>query len=217
MLGVTTHILKKWETAFSPFLMVLRDEENARIYTEESMDILRLIKEMKDKGLEDVTIHQELAQLKAESEKEEPVMDQEEIPEVYNVSATLEKIEKYLLDKERERDEWAQLESRFKHLEKSLVEQFHEFMNGRAETASSVEENNLKPEIAEVEDEVEAVHEEKEEEECPKEREEMQKFIQKREERFVAFVQQHQRRKENKAKQRKTRRSIFKNFMETAK
>lgn len=222
LLGVTTHILKKWETEFSSFLTVIRDEDNARVYTEESMDFLLLIKEMKEQGLDDAIIHQELKQLKEDLQKQDERINLEDIPEVYNVSATLEKIEKYLADKEKE--EWAQLESRFKHLEKSLVEQIQEVISSKAETAASSQSVANQVGFSDIREKVDNLVESSSQEqatlqeEIRQEREVVQKNIEKREERFIAFVQQHHRRKEKKVKeQQKSRLGILKNFIEFAK
>ncbi|WP_243290942.1 helix-turn-helix domain-containing protein [Bacillus sp. FJAT-47783] len=220
LLGVTTHVLKKWETEFPSFLTVKRDEDNARVYTEESMDFLLLIKELKDQGLDDGIIHQELKQFKEDLLKQEEHIDPEETPEVCNVSATLEKIEKYLADKEKE--EWEQLESRFKHLEKSLVEQIQEVISGKVEVAPSskpVIDQKGYSDISDKEDDlVESTFQEQDlQEEMEQEREMIRKNIEKREERFVAFVQRHHRRKEKKMNGQKSRLGFLKNFIEFAK
>lgn len=210
LLGVTTHVLKKWEGEFSAFLTVLRDQDNARVYTEESMDILRLIKEMKEQGMHEAIIQKELKQLKEECQQQAEEIDPEAIPEVYSVSAMLKKIEQYLIEKEKE--EWTHLESRFKHLEKSLVEQIHEVMSSKVEVATSSEIEMIQKDQPEPEEKCAL-----EGQTMTEERERARKNIEKREEQFIAFVQKHHRRKEEKMKEKKSKRSILKNIMEFSK
>lgn len=60
-LGVSPQELKKWESEFSSFIEIGRDETNARVYTTTDLQVLEKIRNMKEMGTNSETIAKLLA------------------------------------------------------------------------------------------------------------------------------------------------------------
>ena len=134
MLNVSRHTLKLWEEQFAPFLTIPRDENNARTYTIGDIEVLQLIKNMKESraGEDVITNTLELREKETVTDVDTPVQEKSEDEE--DIRSSLSKIVSFV-----ESDEVKQLlkiDDTVKRLEKDIVHQVHEIVHEEIATAS---------------------------------------------------------------------------------
>ncbi len=134
MLNVSRHTLKLWEEQFAPFLTIPRDENNARTYTIGDIEVLQLIKNMKESraGEDVITNTLELREKETVIDVDTPVQEKSEDEE--DIRSSLSKIVSFV-----ESDEVKQLlkiDDTVKRLEKDIVHQVHEIVHEEIATAS---------------------------------------------------------------------------------
>ncbi|MGA9289330.1 MAG: MerR family transcriptional regulator [Anaerobacillus sp.] len=135
MLNVSRHTLKLWEEQFAPFLTIPRDENNARTYTIGDIEVLQLIKNMKESraGEDVITNTLEMRANESLTVAEIPVQEKSE-DEEEDIRSSLSKIVSFV-----ESDEVKQLlkiDDTVKRLEKDIVHQVHEIVHEEIATAS---------------------------------------------------------------------------------
>ncbi|MCA0990675.1 MerR family transcriptional regulator [Guptibacillus hwajinpoensis] len=130
MLNVSRHTLKLWEEQFAPFLTIPRDENNARTYTIGDIEVLQLIKNMKESHAADEVIINTLELQGKEAEKTPP---SEPIDQV-DIQTSLSKIVSFVESAEVKK--LLSMDETVKRLEKDIVHQVHEIVHEEIATAS---------------------------------------------------------------------------------
>ena len=134
MLNVSRHTLKLWEEQFAPFLTIPRDENNARTYTIGDIEVLQLIKNMKESRAGDDVITNTL-----ELRTKEPMNlvveeSSEDRAEHENISVSLSKIVSFVESEEVK--QLLKMDETVKRMEKDIVHQVHEIVHEEIATAS---------------------------------------------------------------------------------
>ena len=132
MLNVSRHTLKLWEEQFAPFLTIPRDENNARTYTIGDIEVLQLIKNMKESHEDDETIIIALDQKGKGAENiQVPMNDPIDQAEI---QSSLSKIVSFVESDEVKK--LLKIDETVKRLEKDIVHQVHEIVHEEIATAS---------------------------------------------------------------------------------
>lgn len=221
LLGESTYILKMWELEFAAFLEIERDHKNARVYTAENIEMLRKIKHLKDSQLDQATITQMLNMNNGKSEAAAVKADPDiEMSAKKNIKAALEEI--FNLIEEKGKQDISILELKMDQLELTLIEQMKQTVKQELASHSKVQLNAAKGQFSALHDKLDVIHETSSserdmyQEELKYERELAKKHIAAREQKFIAFVQQHQKVRDDRA-ERKYGLSMLKQFMGFAK
>jgi len=130
MLNVSRHTLKLWEEQFAPFLTIPRDENNARTYTIGDIEVLQLIKNMKESHAADEVIINTLELQGKEAEKTPPSEPIEQV----DIQTSLSKIVSFVESEEVKK--LLSMDETVKRLEKDIVHQVHEIVHEEIATAS---------------------------------------------------------------------------------
>ncbi|MCA0172000.1 MerR family transcriptional regulator [Bacillus sp. RAR_GA_16] len=130
MLNVSRHTLKLWEEQFAPFLTIPRDENNARTYTIGDIEVLQLIKNMKESHAADEVIINTLERQGKEAEKTLPSEPIEQV----DIQTSLSKIVSFVESEEVKK--LLSMDETVKRLEKDIVHQVHEIVHEEIATAS---------------------------------------------------------------------------------
>ncbi|MBD1380321.1 MerR family transcriptional regulator [Metabacillus arenae] len=221
VLGITAHVLKGWESEFEAFLNIPRDENNTRIYSEKTIKTLQTIKEMKEKHVDKETIEKILQMQLMNREKEERM--EKELGYSYQMRESLNKMETFI-ESEKVKN-LLNIENRFFQLEKNVVGQVQEMFRGELEAAATAQVRFQKAEFEEIGDKLCDLVDTSEKErayyqaEINYEREIAKQQIAQREEKFIAFVKDQARKKEEKEmkKESKWGLNLFKQFIGVAK
>ncbi len=130
MLNVSRHTLKLWEEQFAPFLTIPRDENNARTYTIGDIEVLQLIKNMKESHAADEVI---INTLELQGKETEKITPSEPIEQV-DIQTSLSKIVSFVESEEVKK--LLSMDETVKRLEKDIVHQVHEIVHEEIATAS---------------------------------------------------------------------------------
>lgn len=194
LVGEKVFILKNWEEEFSEFINIKRDEKNARLLTPENIEMLRKIKSFKDSNMDTQTIKQLLSNQQSTIADEVNTSVNSDVVEEMKESLT--KITKFIDSKEVQ--EILQLNEKLNQLEKNVVQSVNHKITETAKLQTEV----ARFEFSDVQDMIssleETSHLERElyKEEIQNERDLAEKHTDAREERFLAFVKEHQVRQE---------------------
>ncbi|WP_347549923.1 MerR family transcriptional regulator [Pseudalkalibacillus hwajinpoensis] len=221
MLNVSRHTLKLWEEQFAPFLTIPRDENNARTYTVGDIEVLQLIKNLKESRAGDDVITSALElHIRETPDFREPAIPQKREGEE-DIRLSLSKIVSFV-----ESDEVKQLlkiDDTVKRLEKDIVHQVHEIVHEEIATASDahatinqMELNNIGKKIDALAD-VSVDERELYQYEITKERKISEDHMSAREERLMAIVQDRFREESAKIQDPKWGVSKIKNIFGFAK
>ncbi|WLR43057.1 MerR family transcriptional regulator [Bacillus carboniphilus] len=198
-LKVKNNQLKTWEDEFSECLFVDRDSNNARVYTEETIDLFHMIKEMKETGTSDQDIKMELNKLH-EEKTTMPIKQEEFIPDIYNVTALIEKVQCYL-DKDSRENE--------KNKEERLIKSIQEIVHHEVESAATLQINEQKKALTELSVKIDQLEETSLNErdlyqiKISSEQEQLKEKLDEREQRFLSFVEKYQKKKDQRNENKK--------------
>ncbi|MBM7604621.1 DNA-binding transcriptional MerR regulator [Metabacillus crassostreae] len=193
LVGEKVFILKNWEEEFSEFIDIKRDDKNARLLTPENIEMLRKIKSFKDSNMDTQTIKQLLSNQQTVADEANPSVSSDVVEEM---KESLTKITNFIDSKEVQ--EILQLNEKLNQLEKNVVHSVNHKITETAKLQTEV----ARFEFSDVQDMIssleETSHLERElyKEEIQTERDLAQKHTDAREERFLAFVKEHQVRQE---------------------
>ncbi len=189
MLNVSRHTLKLWEEQFAPFLTIPRDENNARTYTIGDIEVLQLIKNMKESHAADEVIINTLELQGKEAEKTPP---SEPIDQV-DIQTSLSKIVSFVESEEVKK--LLSMDETVKRLEKDIVHQVHEIVHEEIATASDAHASINQMELSAIGKKIDHLAEVSVDErefyqfEVTKERQIADEQMSAREERLMAVVQ----------------------------
>lgn len=192
LVGEKAFILKQWEEEYADFISIKRDEKSARLLTAENIEMLQKIKTLKESNMDTQTIKQvlrnqtntsvtnseanssDLTELKETLSKLTTFIESPEVQNMLKIDDRLDKLEKNVVSSVSEKiTETAKLQTEVARFEFSDVQ---DMITSLAVTAEA-ERSSYKEEIQ-------------------VEREIAQKKTDEREERFLAFVKEHQYRSE---------------------
>jgi hypothetical protein len=215
LIGEKTYLLKEWERDFSEFITIERDEKNARRLTMENIEILRKIKSFKDSNMDEQTIKQLLQNQNGSIATSKTQVDQEDVTEI---KESLSKITAFIDSTGVQ--QVLEMNARLKELEQNIVFSISQQVNETAKLQTEVariEFSDVQEMISSLSD-ASVVEREVFKEEVHRERELFRNQTDLREERFLAFIKQHQNRQERiKQEQRSTGLSFIKQFIGFAK
>jgi len=200
LIGEKSFILKNWEEEFSEFITVNRDEKNSRLLTTDNIEFFRKIKSFKESNLDNETIKQLLRNQVAGMKAQDSNMQTSELEEL---KSSLSRITSFI--DSREVQEILKLNEKLNQLEKNVVHSVHQKISDTAKLQTEV----ARFEFSDVQDMISSLAEKAEneralyKEEVHKEREIAQKQTDAREERFLAFVKDHQQRQEKLKQEQK--------------
>jgi DNA-binding transcriptional MerR regulator len=219
LIGEKTYLLKEWERDFSEFITIERDEKNARRITMDNIEILRKIKSFKDSNMDTQTIKQLLQTQNGSIATSKTQVDQGDVAEI---KESLSKITAFIDSTEVQQvlEINARLNERLHELEQNVVFSISQQVNETAKLQTEVariEFSDVQEMISTLSD-ASVVEREVFKEEIHRERELHKNQTDMREERFLAFIKQHQNRQERiKQGQRSTGLSFIKQFIGFAK
>jgi DNA-binding transcriptional MerR regulator len=226
LIGEKTYLLKEWEVEFSEFLTIKRDEKNTRLLSSENIEILRKIKSFKDSHMDTQTIKQLLQNQTVVKNDIQPSVDEEAVKDI---KESLSKLAAFIESTEVQKA--FNLDQRLKELEQNVVFSVSHQINETAKLQTEV----ARIEFADVQEMISnlTVHSEAEREmykeeieternvlkrEISREREFIKRQSDDREDRFLAFVRQHQDRQERiRRLEQRSGFSFIKQFMGFAK
>lgn len=215
LIGEKTYLLKEWERDFSEFITIERDEKNARRLTMENIEIFRKIKSFKDSNMDEQTIKQLLQNQNGSIATSKTQVDQEDVAEI---KESLSKITAFIDSTEVQ--QVLEINERLKELEQNVVFSISQQVNETAKLQTEVariEFSDVQEMISSLSDSS-VVEREVFKKEIHREREFFKNQTDLREERFLAFIKQHQNRQERiKQEQRSTGLSFIKQFIGFAK
>lgn len=204
LIGEKVYLLKQWEEEFSEFLTIKRDEKNTRLLSSENIEILRKIKGFKDSHMDTQSIKQLLQNQTIVKTDIQPSVDEEA---VNDIKESLSKITAFIESTEVQK--MLNLDQRLKEMEQNVVFSVSHQINETAKLQTEVariEFADVQEMITDLSMNSEAEREMYKEEietersalkrEIHREREFIQRQSDDREERFLAFVRQHQDRQE---------------------
>ncbi|MGM0874186.1 MAG: MerR family transcriptional regulator [Bacillota bacterium] len=193
LVGEKAYLLKKWEEEFSEFITFDRDEKNTRLLTAENIEILRKIKSFKDNNLDTQTIKQLLQNQSGSASITKSQVDEEAVTDI---KESLSKITTFIQSTEVQ--EVLKINARLKELEQNVVWSVNQQITHTAMQQTEVARigfSDVQEMILNLSDNSETERE-MYKEEIQREREIVQKQTDDREERFLAFIKQHQNRQE---------------------
>lgn len=216
VLGESVYMVKSWESEFPEFLNIHRDSKNSRKYSPENIETLRKIKAMKNNGFDTVTITQ---LLQAQNGKQvndhknsSPTTETSE-----ELTASLEKLVTFI-----ESDEVKNLlkvETLINKLEDDLVEKIEGSFQSQLASSTQTHVKMNQAEFASIKEKIVSLsvasqHErELYQDEIKQERELAKRHIANREQKFLAFVKEHQRKQEPQQTEPKSGLGLLKQFM----
>ncbi|MEI5906771.1 MerR family transcriptional regulator [Bacillus spongiae] len=212
LLNMTSHTLKSWEIAFTPILSIQRDQNHARKFTAENLQVLKRIKELKNEGNSDEEIIQLII-----GEKERIYERELQREEVEACNRTVDKRK----EEESIQNEMAPM---LEQLEGNIVSQVRKAVKEEMETITTKQTRIHSSEISSLSHKVDTLREVSEferefyQEELEKERDLFKEKVSEREEKFISFVQERLRnRTEVKEQQPKYFFNFLKNLLNFAK
>lgn len=214
LVGEKAYLLKKWEEEFSEFIAFKRDEKNTRLLTAENIEILRKIKSFKDSNLDTQTIKQ---LLQNQSGSASITKSQVEEEAVTDIKESLSKITTFIQSTEVQ--EVLKINARLKELEQNVVWSVNQQITHTAMQQTEVARigfSDVQEMILNLSDNSETERE-MYKEEIQREREIVQKQTDDREERFLAFIKQHQNRQEQIKHDQRSGFAVIKQIMGFAK
>jgi DNA-binding transcriptional MerR regulator len=205
LIGEKTYLLKEWENEFPEFLSIKRDEKsNTRLLTSQNIETLRKIKSFKDSNMDVQTIKQLLQNQTVERTNVKTAIVENEVKDI---KESLSKITAFIESSDVQK--MLKIDARLKEIEQNVVFSVSHQINETAKLQTEV----ARIEFADVQEMISnlSVHSEAEREmykeeieterkvlkrEIHREREFIKRQTDDREERFLAFVKQHQDRQE---------------------
>lgn len=228
-IGVTTHTLKSWEKEFQSYLTISRDSNNARIYHKTDVLTLLELKRLKEEGFDKKSIIQFLIEEseKLSKQKEAEVSIEEEfacsseaIPTNDNPEELVTALTNSILHSE-EMKQLLSIDNKLNELEDRLAQKVVTAIHDEVAAASDSQLKSASLGFSKLSSSIEqlsktAVLERKAyQAEVIKERDILSLEIAKREEKFIAFVQERFR---NQVKEQpKKRLGLIKNLISFAK
>jgi len=209
LIGEKAFVLKQWEEDFCDLITIKRDEKNVRLFTGENIEFFQKIKAYKERNLDNETIRQLLQQQSATARTGLNSQDVTELKE------TLSKITSLI--ESNQIKSMSQMDERLDRLEKTVVSTVSEKISETAKLQTEIaryEFSDLQDMITSLEVTAEAERESFKEE-VLHERELAQRKTDEREERFLAFVREHQN-KQERMKQEKSGLGILKQILSFA-
>lgn len=209
LIGEKAFVLRQWEEDFCDLITIKRDEKNVRLFTGENIEFFQKIKAYKERNLDNETIKQLLQQQSATNHIGLNNQDVVELKE------TLSKITSLI--ESNQIQSMSRIDERLDRLEKNVVSSVSEKISETAKLQTEVahiEFSDLQDMIASLEVTAEAERESFKEE-VQYERELAQRKTDEREERFLAFVRDHQK-KQERMKQEKSGLGILKQILSFA-
>ncbi|MFC0269920.1 helix-turn-helix domain-containing protein [Metabacillus herbersteinensis] len=213
LLGESTYMIKSWESEFPEFLSIQRDSKNSRKYSPENIETLRKIKAMKNNGFDTVTI----TQLLHSQSGNQVIPRSPNIETSEELKASLEKLVSFI-----ESDEVKNLlkvDTRLTKLEDDLVEKIEGSFQSHIASSTQTHIKINQAEFASIKEKISSLsivsHQERElyQDEIKQERELAKKHIDSREQRFLAFVKEHQRKQGEQPIEPKSGIGLLKQFM----
>jgi DNA-binding transcriptional MerR regulator len=214
LVGEKAYLLKKWEEEFSEFIAFKRDEKNTRLLTAENIEILRKIKSFKDSNLDIQTIKQLLQNQSGSASITKSQVDEEAVTDI---KESLSKITTFIQSTEVQ--EVLKINARLKELEQNVVWSVNQQITHTAMQQTEVARigfSDVQEMILNLSDNSETERE-MYKEEIQREREIVQKQTDDREERFLAFIKQHQNRQEQIKHDQRSGFAVIKQMMGFAK
>lgn len=214
LVGEKAYLLKKWEEEFSEFIAFERDEKNTRLLTAENIEILRKIKSFKDSNLDTQTIKQLLQNQSGSASITKSQVDEEAVTDI---KESLSKITTFIQSTEVQ--EVLKINARLKELEQNVVWSVNQQITHTAMQQTEVARigfSDVQEMILNLSDNSETERE-MYKEEIQREREIVQKQTDNREERFLAFIKQHQNRQEQIKHDQRSGFAVIKQIMGFAK
>ena len=211
IIGERVFVLKQWEEDFCDLITLKRDGRNVRLFTGENIEFFQKIKAYKERNLDNETIKQLLRQQPVGSTVQEGLNNED----VTELKQTLSKITSFIESKQVQ--SLLQMDDRLNLLEKNVVSSVSEKISETAKLQTEVariEFSDLHDMITSLEVTAEAERESFKEE-VQQEREIAQRKTDEREERFLAFVREHQY-KQEKMKQDKSGLGFLKQILSFA-
>lgn len=205
LIGEKAFVLRQWEEDFCDLITIKRDEKNVRLFTGENIEFFQKIKAYKERNLDNETIKQLLQQQSATNHIGLNSQDVVELKE------TLSKITSLI--ESNQIQSMSQIDERLDRLEKNVVSSVSEKISETAKLQTE-EFSDLQDMITSLEVTAEAERESFKEE-VQHERELAQRKTDEREERFLAFVRDHQK-KQERMKQEKSGLGILKQILSFA-
>lgn len=193
MLTVSRHTLKLWEEQFAPFLTIPRDENNARTYTIGDIEVLQLIKNMKESRAGDDVVTNTLELRLKEPVNIEGKESSENLDEHENINVSLSKIVSFVESEEVK--QLLKMDETVKRMEKDIVHQVHEIVHEEIATASDAHATINQMELSAIGKKLDTLSDVSVDErefyqyEVTKERKLSEERISAREERLMAVVQ----------------------------
>lgn len=209
LIGEKAFVLKQWEEDFCDLITIKRDEKNVRLFTGENIEFFQKIKAYKERNLDNETIRQLLQQQSATARTGLNSQDVTELKE------TLSRITSLI--ESNQIKSMSQMDERLDRLEKTVVSTVSEKISETAKLQTEIaryEFSDLQDMITSLEVTAEAERESFKEE-VQHERELAQHKTDEREERFLAFVREHQN-KQERMKQEKSGLGILKQILSFA-
>ncbi|WP_175639765.1 MerR family transcriptional regulator [Metabacillus schmidteae] len=192
LIGEKAFVLKQWEEDFCDLITLKRDERNVRLFTGENIELFQKIKAYKERNLDNETIKQLLQQQPVGSSPQTGLID----ADIAELKETLSKITSFI--ESRQVQSMIQMDERLDLLERSVISSVSEKISETAKLQTEVariEFSDLQDMITSLEVTAEAERETFKEE-VQQEREIAQRKTDEREERFLAFVREHQYKQE---------------------
>lgn len=211
LVGESNFVLKQWVEDFSDLTTVKRDEKNVRIFSVENIEFFKKIKAYKERNMDTQTIKQ-LLQNHSDGISNNNGLNNQDVAEL---KATLSKITSFIESKEVQ--SMIHMDERLDKLEKNVVSSVTDKITETAKLQTEVariEFSDLQDMLTSLEVTAEAERESYKEE-VQYEREIAQKKTDEREERFLAFVKEHQY-KQERMKQEKTGVGLIKQILSFA-
>ncbi|KKI92988.1 hypothetical protein WQ54_05610 [Bacillus sp. SA1-12] len=214
LIGEKAYLLKNWEEEFPEFLSFKRDDKNTRLLTADNIEMLRKIKSFKESNLDTQTIKQLL-----QNQNGSPVQTTAQLEEqdVSDLKESLTKITSFIESSELQ--EIFKLDERLKQLEQNVVQS----VNNQIAKTAKLQTEIARIEFSDVQEMISSLSDVSEserelyKEEIRRERELVQKQTDEREERFLAFLKQHQDRQERIKHEQRSGLAVIKQIMGFAK
>lgn len=209
IVGEKVYIIKKWEEEFSEFVSIKRDERNARLVTAENIEMLRKIKKLKDNNMDTDTINQILQNQQRPNILKSTINEES----VTDIKESLAKITAFI--ESTDVQELLKFDARLNQLESNVVQTITKKVADTAKLQTEV----ARIEFSDVQEMIGTLSSTSEieramyKEEIREERELVQKQTDDREERFLAFIKQHQDRQERMKQGQKSGLSFIKQFI----
>jgi len=229
-LGTAASVIKKWEEEFALFLEVPRNEKNARTYTNADIETLKKIKNMKEKNVDNKTIHKLLTLQGLEHKLNTSTNSENVSGKIHQYSSELTadmigSLNKLLAFAESEEvKDLLSIESKLSEIEKNIVQQvktaIHEEVAAASEAQveiNAIEFGNLSERLTDIK-ETTVIERELLQNEIAEERNLLQRSIEEREIEFISLVQEKFRKEEEELKKdNKWNLSFLKQFIGFAK